>query len=212
MAGIEGIDDFRRFSDDLRDLEARIPYVLSRTVKMTAIDIRDMAIANLRKSTTSQGGTFDSRTSPYSPGGENDSSEDNFHLTDRNAWKVTQNVQSDTAARAILSPIPAVAERAKHIEYGTQDHGPDKDTPMYFNAYGQTIVVSDVPRVDEDGETNSLEEMFAGEPMEVSGVKQQNYLTRAISRAKAQNVMGEHLRKNFAQAIHNSGVDTEIRI
>lgn len=211
MAGIEGIEDFRRFSDDLRDLEARIPHVLRRTVQKTAMDIRDMAIANLRKSSTSQGGTFDSRTSPYSPGGTNDSSEDNFHLTDKSAWKVTRSVEGDGAAKAKLSPIPAVAERAKHIEYGTQDHGPNGDKPMYFTAYGQTIVVSDVPPVDEDGEPNSLEEMFAGEPMEVSGVEQQNYLTRAISRAKAQDVMGQHLRENFAQAVHNSGVDVEVR-
>jgi hypothetical protein len=199
MPGVTGAEQFAEFADDVEDFKARVPDILDQATENTAERLITEITRELRQDTTSQGGTYDSRTSPYSPGGENDSSTDNFHITDRDAWK---NVKISNKER-VVSPIPAVADRARYIAFGTRDHEPDGDIPMYFKVNGVTIVLSDTPP-KRGGEDVPLGERFEGEPTAVSGVESTMYFAKAIARIKAQGVLQRELNKAFVQALEDS--------
>ena len=170
---VTGVNEFRHFADSVDDVADDVDSVIRRAVRMTGYDFVEEVVELVRKASTAKGGTFDSRTSPYSPGGTNDSSDDPFHLADRSAWLVeTLGTNS-----VIVSPREEVEDRAKFMEYGTSAHGPTGDEPMHFWAGGTHIVVS------EDGV-----------PGEVAGVPAKHIFTRAAMILERNNTFKNNLR------------------
>lgn len=182
---IEGIDTFRDFAEDVRDID--VEAAVERAVEQTADDYIDVLTSIIRRETTAKGGTFDSRTSPYEPGTTNDSSDDSLHISDPSGWMSYKESESTV----VVQPKPAVADRARMMEFGTPDHGPKGDTPMFFRLDGMTIVVT------EEGEGLSddapLGERFDQEPGEVEGVDAQNFFSRAYQNL----VANQRLKKNL---------------
>jgi len=203
MAGIEGAEQFAEFADKVEDLNSEVGGVTNTATKETGERLVEEITDQLKRDRTAKGGTYNSSegSSPYSPGGTNDSSTDNFHLTETNAWK--NGGQPNGKVRTV-SPRPAVNDRAKYMAFGTRDHGPDGNMPMYFKVNGLTIVLSDTPATNEDGETVPLAERFEGEPTEVSGVDSSMYFAKALGRIKAKGVLQKELNKAFAQALQDS--------
>lgn len=210
MAGVETNQDFANFADKLEDLSAEVPEILNNALDKTAKDLRREVCEQVKKEGSQYPGkaTFDSRTSPYEPGGTNDSSSDNLHLVDTNAW-VAKTVPA--AKTAIVSPKNEVRDRAKYLAFGTTDHGPDGDKPMYFNVNGFTVIVGTFPLDNLD--VDSIEDIdsvgaslqFASEPAEVSGVDSTMYFAKAIRNINRNNVLQENLEEAFREKIaeHN---------
>jgi len=204
MAGVSGAEQFAEFADDVEDFKARIPDILREATEETVKQLRREVVKNINQDSTSKGGTLDSRTSPYEPGGENDSSTDNFHISEPSAWRIVGPFNAGDEIQAFLQPKEDVSDRAYYIDQGTDSHSPDGDNPYYFNYNGITIVVSDAPVTDEGGDTVPISERFDAEPQAVDGVEEMNYFGRAIATIKAENVLQEELNKAFAQAVQES--------
>lgn len=193
--------EFGEFADDVDDLIDDIDTVLENAVEETARQLVVEITQQIKSYETDKGGTLDSRTSPYSPGGENDSSDDNYHISEPSAWNSTVRESGEDQYEVVVSPKEAVEDRATYLEGGTSDHGPDGDTPMYFNYNGVTIVVSDVPPVDEDGNPVPISEQFDGNPREVSGIEPVNYFDQAVVNIKSRQVLENNIRIELQKAV-----------
>lgn len=183
---VQGIQEFRDFADDIESLKSEVPSAIERGIEWTVEDFKEAVVENIQQKETTKGGTLDSRTSPYSPGGTNDSSTDSLHISEKEAWNHKKTNQSQYR----VFPDPQVRDRAVWMEFGTTDHGPDGDIPMYFQVGGLTIVVSDAPP------DASLEEQFRAEPGEVEGVESQLYFKEA-----AEEVNEETLADNIEKSL-----------
>lgn len=132
---IEGIDEFRDFAESVDDID--VDMAIHRGIKKSGEEYIDEVTARIKDAETNNGGTFDSRTSPYEPGGTNESSTDSYHISEQDAW--TSRAEGQKMVK--IKPVPEVAQRAEYMEHGTKSHGPDGDTPMYFYVDGVMIVV-----------------------------------------------------------------------
>jgi len=203
MAGITGIDEFEEFADDMDSIVNGFSKAKRDAIKATADDFVTALTQRIRDTETAKGGTLDSRTSPYSPGGENESSDSNLHISNKSAWE-TEVVGDDMA---VVFPNPEVHKRASWMEYGTSSHGPSGDTPMYFRSGGVTIVVADKPDRNSPFYTpytqlsaleGQKEALFAyGEPGEVDGVEPQRFFRGAVQDVKR----GDRLKVNMGEQI-----------
>lgn len=202
QASASGSENFADFAEDVRDFEASVDDILDEAVTNTAKTLREYVVEELRRDSTAKGGTYDSRTSPYEPGTTNDSSDDNLHITEESAWNITKRGNTEV----VFSPREEVRDRAEYIAFGTEDHGPTDDTPMFFQVNGITIVLSESPPVDENGEPVSLGERFDAEPTEVSGVDATMFFGKAVARIKAQNILQRELNKSFTKHLEESGL------
>jgi hypothetical protein len=200
--GVEGAEGFREFADRIADLEAEAPQIIDKALRRTAREVRDEVIDAIERQQTSKGGTFDSRTSPYEPGGTNESSTDTYHISDKDAWLIAPT-STDTI---VVAPRPSVRKRAEYMNFGTPSHGPDGETPMYFQYNGVTIVLSETPVTDEEGEVIPLGERFDDEPVEVDGVDRTNYFFIGLERVKRRNVLRKELKRAFEEALIESGL------
>lgn len=208
MAGIKGIQKFRDFADDVEEIN--VTAAIKRAESESAKDFVDILTDEIEGSSTTKGGTFDSRTSPYEPGGTNDSSDDSLHITDSNAWK-TVNFPD----RTVVSPKKEVETRVKFLNEGTRDHGPRGDAPMHYFFNGFHVVVHSAPDPDTssrkrdryreakaaaDGpEEERAAEFRYGEPGEVSGVNAQNFLMRAGNEFRRNQIFENNLRQELGK-------------
>lgn len=187
---VQGIQEFRDFADDVESLKSEVPSAIERGIEWTVDDIKEAIVDNLDNAKTSKGGTLDSETSPYSPGSSNDSSGQSIQLSDKKAWIDTQIDHN----KYVIYPDERVADRAKWMEFGTTDHGPDGDIPMYFQVGGLTIVVSDAPP------DASLEEQFQAEPGEVEGVESQLYFMEAVKNDVGEETLSDNIKRSLQLA------------
>jgi hypothetical protein len=210
---VDGAEKFSEFADNCEEMKARVPNILQEATENTVKELRREIVKQIAKGSTSKGGTLDSRTSPYSPGGENESSTDNFHISDPEAWRIVGPASTGEQVFVTLQPKVDVKDRAKAINYGTPGEGasggggtiePDGETPFYFKYRGITIVVSDSPIENPDGSMNPIENRFEGEPYSIDGVEPQNYWGKAFETIQSENVLQDELNKEFSQALHDS--------
>lgn len=196
MAGVSTGGDFEDLADDLEKLEDDVPEIINEAIEETAKDLREEVCNQVELKGKAQGGpaTFDSRTSGYDPGGENDSSDDGLHISEPSAWMAEVQKSSQVG---FVAPKPEVRDRAEYLNSGTADGiEPDGETPMYFQVYGYTIVVSSIPE-EQRGEDIPLAERFNGEPRSVDGVDETNYFTHAIKKIRDGNVFEDNLKEAF---------------
>lgn len=211
MAGIEGIDEVGDFADAMKEVSGEgrsdgINKARRDALRATLDDFVTALTKRIKASDTAKGGTLDSRTSPYEPGGENESSKSGLHISDKKSW-VTETMGSDFG---VVYPHPEIRRRAEWMNYGTADHGPSEDTPMYFKVGGVRIVVAEKPEraspfYQSYTEANAVSDnpqdaKFAfGEPKEVAGVEPQGFYEGAISdiEGKFKENMGNEIDKLF---------------
>lgn len=202
QASVSGAETFDEFAENTRDFKDSVDDILKEAIYNTAEVLREYVVRELRRDGTSQGGTYDSRTSPYSPGGENESSDDSLHITEESAWNIARTGRTEVT----FFPRQEVRQRARYIAFGTTDHGPSGEEPMYFNLNGVTVVLSDVPPIGEDGESVDLGERFEGEPIDVSGVEPTMFFAKAIAKVQAQGILQRELNKAFVKHLEASGL------
>lgn len=196
MASIEGADEFGEFAENTQGLADDVDRILEEALEEIATELIGSITRQLMRRDTEKGGTLDSRTSPYEPGGENSSSEDSYHISETSAWQYETISGSEPAV--VVTPKPAVQDRAYWLDQGTKDHFPDGDNPMYFYVNGIKIVLTEddgysgedlrqlgvgsgrdnAARLNE--ETPTTGETNQGEPKAVSGVEPQNYFQAAV--------------------------------
>jgi hypothetical protein len=201
---VETANAFEEFAENCDELRKLIPRVLQEATERTMRQLRTEVVKIIQDSETSKGGTLDSRTSPYSPGGENDSSTDNLHISDRSAWNIIGPNRTGEGVEARLEPKEAVSDRAWYINYGTDSHEPKNDEPYYFQYRNITIVVSNSPIETEDGSMKPIHERFEGEPQSVDGVEEMGYWQQAIAKIKVEGIIDRELRKAFERALQDS--------
>ncbi len=219
---VEGIDEFEDFAESMRNItgDSRkdgIKKAKRDALKATADDFITALTRRIRASETSKGGTLDSRTSPYDPGGTNESSDDNLHISNKNAWSKIL-VGNDQIA---VFPKPEVQKRASWLEHGTASHGPSGDTPMYFHVGGSTIVVADPPEKGDEDYKNWTSAMFSdntdrtsslfsyGEPGEVDGVEPQRFFEGAIDDVQRGNRFKENMGEEIDKLFIEEGLELE---
>jgi len=166
---ITGLDQFEDFADDVRTARERLDEAVNRATRRTAHHYIDELTDIIENSSTAKGGTFDSRTSPYSTGSGNDSSEDSYHISDRDAWIINEG---GPPGRASILARPEVKDRAYWMEYGTPDHGVTGDDPMFFYIGDAKIVVE-----------------------EVEGIEPNLFFHRAADRTRSKNIYSERLEE-----------------
>jgi hypothetical protein len=195
---IEGIDEFRDFAESIDDIDVDI--AIHRGVKKSGEDYIDEVTARIKAAETDKGGTFDSRTSPYEPGGTNESSTDSYHISENDAW----NSRADGQKKVIVKPVPEVAKRAEYMEYGTSDHGPDGETPMYFYVDGVMIVVtedfdkSELDASERIGADDIQDAAFTfGTPGTVDGVDEQKFFANAAHALDDNNVVVDNIEQEL---------------
>jgi|APHM01.1.fsa_nt_gi hypothetical protein len=206
MASLETNDDFDDFADNIKELEDGTDEIIREALDNIGERLVDYITDMVESEGKSTGtdATFDSRTSPYSPGGENDSSTDNRHLTDESGWIV----QKSAATKAVsVRPHPSTSDRAYYLAKGTTQPEPDGDTPMYFKLNGFTVVVSNMPQTDAEGNIIPLETRFEGEPESVSGVDGTGYFGKAFGLLKSNDVVEEELEKAFNRKAAEVGLE-----
>jgi hypothetical protein len=202
MAGVSGANEFAEFADDLAEFQESIPDILEQAAGNTAKEVRRRIVRNLQRSSTSKGGEYNSDKSDYEPGGENDSSTDDFHLDNEESWVIFgPNTSRGGTTRVRIQPTSAVEDRAEYIEYGTSSHEPAGDTPYYFKYNGVMIVVSDAPVETDDGDVVPLGERFDAEPQSVEGVEPLNYFGSALLQVKTEGVLQKELNQAFADVV-----------
>lgn len=207
---ISGIGQFEEFAEDVRSID--VDAAIERAVEATAEDYVDTLTGIIRRESTSKGGTLDSRTSPYSPGGTNDSSDDSLHISDNSGWEI-----DGEGKRVTVRPKEAVADRAKFLEKGTQAHGPADETPMHFYVNGLHIVVADKsdrsspqyqPYIEMSAVRSEEDARFTyGEPGEVEGVEAQNFFSRAAIRLRENRRFIENLKDELDKEVEEAGLN-----
>jgi hypothetical protein len=209
MAGIEGSKNFRDFADDISDFSDRVDDILDNAAEQTAAELKAEIITQIEKKQTSKGGTLDSDTSKYSPGGENKSTKSSMKLSDYSSWGIETTRSSNSRVRKRIYPKEGIRDRANMLEGGTS--GPEgEDTPMYFNVYGVTIVVSSVPPTSDEGVPIPLADRFDGEPRSIDGVEPQNFVADAFNEIEAKNRLKKNIEKEFERQLQQSDLDAGI--
>ena len=165
MSTVTGIDEFEDFYESMREITGQsrsdgIGKARRDALRKTADEFQSILTEQIRATETAKGGTLDSRTSPYEPGGENESSGSSLHISNKSAWtsEIVGNEQ------ITVYPKPEVLTRAQWLEYGTDGpEAPDNDEdPMYFYVNGIKVVMASTnirsssvlqpQQVNEDGE------------------------------------------------------------
>lgn len=225
MAGIEGIEEFKEFHESMRQITGAsrsdgIEKARRDALRETADDFIDLVVEQIKATKTTKGGTLDSRTSPYEPGGENESTKSSVHISDKKAWDHTL-VGNDIAA---IFPKPEAHKRASWLEYGTSGHGPKGDKPMYFEVGGATIIVADEPdgsfedlynehvasAQDNNNPKAMQDALFRyGEPGEVEGVEPQRFFRRAIMIADQLEIFKENMGNEIEKLFEEEGIILE---
>jgi len=218
MAGIEGIDELTDFANAMREVSGEgrsdgIQKARRDALRATIDDFIDILVEQIRATETVNGGTLDSRTSPYDSGGTNESDESTVHMSDKQAWE-SSLLGNDTG---VIFPKPEVNKRARWLEFGTSDHGPSGDTPMYFELGGARIVVANKtdksdPFYDVYPEQrvladNPQDALFAyGEPGEVEGVEPQGFFRRAVQVADETDIFKENMANEIEKEFEEEGL------
>lgn len=194
---IHGEENYREFADDLETISARIPYdVLEKGIQDTAEELVHEIRMNIKQTSTPKGGTLDSRTSPYSPGGENDSSDDNLHIVDREAWKILKTGQKQYTIQVHKN----VQNRAYWLERGTRDHGPDGENPMHFYVGGNHIVMRSPSREPETDDPQA--DIQPPENLEVEGVDAYHFFESAVDTIKRRNSLERNISRRWKKVLN----------
>jgi len=207
VSGSTNTVGFEKLAEQFDDLESKIDEILEESLKSTGDEIVKEIVNILQAEKTSKGGTYDSRSSKYEPGGTNDSSSDNLHLATKDAWKREVSI-SDGEHQVSVTPKEAVDYRARKMNYGTSDIEPKGDTPMYFKVDSYTVVVSDQPeRLEDEIYSERIQRQFDGEPQSIDGVEGNYYFQRAVILVVASNFLDRELSRRFRQAASEVGLD-----
>ncbi len=223
VTGSVDYDEFDEFADKLEDVAARVPPdVIKDAIDDTMHELVGQVTNNLKIATTAKGGTYDSRTgsSPYSPGGENDSSTDNYHISDRNAWYTDSGYVSGEWT-GVIQPKLAVKDRAYWIERGTANHKANGDTPQHFYVNGIHIVMAEKPsrnspnynsyiqQASDDRYENPVEaaQFGFGEQKTVAGIERLGYFAHAVEIIKKRRVFSKNLNKHWKKVLQEEGFE-----
>jgi|APHM01.1.fsa_nt_gi hypothetical protein len=202
--------NFDELERDIEGLQARTNGIASDSAEAMAEQMKRKVINIIKGASTSKGGTFNSDSSPYSPGGVNDSETGaNIHLTDEAAWRTTVKDsgggQSGSSTYRFL-PIEDVEMRADMINRGTigKDITPNNNegNPMYFQYGSYTIIVSDV---DPEATTTAR---FEGDPKPggVEGVEPLNFIDKGVAILRIQS--RQIARGTFRRKLQDKQFDT----
>lgn len=221
-----GATEFQEFADDIEAVSDRVPEIIENAIEITGQEYIDTVTDKIKASTSQRGSTLNSSTSRYSPGGTNDSSDDNLHIDSHDAWFVYTGSRNE----GFVSIRSEAQDRAWWLERGTRSHPPSDDTPMYFYIGGELVVVLQkseaLKNVDEmpggspthstikqgttlspealseamDGDTPSY--LFeSGIPGEVEGVQAVNFFEYAANEMKRQRRFSKNLRDQFKRVL-----------
>lgn len=207
-AGVYNLGEFREFEDSLRNIKARVPSnkdppsgVLRAGIQDTIAELKREIVKNVDKATTSKGGTFDSRSSPYEPGGENDSG-DGHHLADVESW----NDYRQTFGY-VVQPAKSMEDRAYWMEEGTSDHGPNGDDPMYFYVGGSLVIMAEKPKRSSPFYKPYIQQSAIsgvegaafnyGEPTTVDGVEAQHFMREAVNTLAQNRALERNIRRRW---------------
>lgn len=203
-----GVDDnFSELKRELTDLQSRQASLADRTAETLAKEMRKFVVDYLKSQTTIKGGTYNSDSSPYDPGGENDSTNSSTHLTDggdNGAWRVKKSGTGGQGGsiKYSFTPIPSVSDRAYYILNGTNDkEEPDGDYPMHFFYQGNHIILSEAPP------DASPEERWNSEPVTRDGLNSLDYISNgiiyvnAISRNKAKEELNKTIKDSRGELL-----------
>jgi len=234
MSGIEGIDEFDDFADTMSDIsnqQSGIGKAKRDALRDTADDFLDYVTDFIKQKNTNPDegppGTLYSETSPYKPGGENESTGSTKHIQHKSSWG-SMVVGNDFAA---IFPKPEIFKRASWLEYGTDDHGPTGDEPMLFYVNGTTIVVTEgqddesgkytdnIPFSGRDavsvaagsavGEGRDVSNTMSPPTAEVSGVEPQRFFRDAEDKLEKQRVFEENMAGRLNEAFQEERVPLE---
>lgn len=217
MAGISGIDEFREFSDSMREISGQgrsdgVDKARRSALKETAKEFRRILKEQIQAAETAKGGTLYSETSPYT-GGENESTKSGMHMQNVSSWEI----ELAGSEKAKIYPHPEIYERALWLEYGTKDHPPSGENPMYFYSGGVKIVLAEPP----EGAFEDVYKLQAatgdeadarfrwGEPTEVSGVEAQNFWRRAVQVMDELDVFKENMADEIDKLFEEEGIVLE---
>lgn len=191
---VQGLDEFRDFRDNIEDIHSRVPRdVVMKGVEDTLKELKLEIVKNIRKSSTSKGGTLNSDTSPYSSGGSNSTDRGGPHIDSLDAWNHYH--QSANPHTFVIQVDKDVQDRAWWMERGTSDHGPTGDDPMYFRVGGMFVVMSDAP-TDADRQAK-----FAAEPTEVEGVKGFHYFEAAVDTIVRREALTKNIERRWKKVL-----------
>lgn len=198
---VEGTDEFKEFADGVGAASQRVDEAIDRAIRLTIDDFVEEVTRRIDAASTSKGGTLDSRTSPYSPGGMNDSTDSNVHISDKDAWThIRPNKRT-----GVVMPRASARDRAYWMEKGTPAHGPSGDQPMYFHLNGVRIVVLEeqegtppaaIQSLAEDGELQDFLEEH-GVPGQVDGVQPNNFFEEAALELHQNRTFSGHLERQL---------------
>jgi hypothetical protein len=209
MFAVEGVDEFNEFAEDMDSIVDGLAKAKRDAIKATADDFITALTQRIRSMETAKGGTLYSRTSPYSPGGTNESTDSNLHIQNKGAWE-TEVVGDDMA---VVYPNPEVHTRASWLNYGTAEHGPSGDDPMTFDVGGTQIIVSEEPINMTNRDSLDMSAVAFGyigaEPGEVSGVEPQRFFEGAIRDTKRGNRFKENMGDQLDQLFEEQGIVLE---
>jgi len=204
--------NFEDLERDIEDLKGRTSGIASNTSEKMGEQMKKEVVNILSQESSAGGSSFDSRTSNYEPGGENDSTNSDIHLTEtqdsKSAWKVTkQSAGQNGGSKHVFSVKPDAEYRATVINYGTvgKDISPEEDTPMFFYASGNLIIIGPVPEDASVSERFNIPESMQDRLRSVRGVQSVRYLSRGIDRVRPQvRHMGRKELRKAVQEIPNS--------
>jgi hypothetical protein len=201
MAGVQGVQEFEDFQDSIRDIEGRVPaHVVKDGVEDTIRALKIRIVNNIRRSFTPKGGTLNSSSSPYDPGGENSTTQQGGpHISSKRAWNDYH--QNNNPHVFVIQPDKRVANRAYWMERGTRDHGPSGDDPMYFRIGGMYVVMSDAP------EDASLPEKFDAEPTEVEGVDGYYFFEAAVNTIVSNKTLSRNIERRWRMLLQEEGFE-----
>lgn len=210
MSTVTGIDEFEDFYESMREITGQsrsdgIGKARRDALRKTADEFQSILTEQIRATETVKGGTLDSRTSPYEPGGENESSGSSLHISNKSAWtsEIVGNEQ------ITVYPKPEVRTRAQWLEYGTDGpDAPDDDAnPMYFYVNGVKIVMADSASARSIDDISDREDVlfgYSGDNQPSEGVKPQKFFKRAVQVADELDIfkknMGNEIEKQFEEA------------
>lgn len=146
-----GGKQFQEFADDIEAVSDRVPEIIEDAIEITGQEFINIVTDKIKASTSQRGSTLNSSTSRYSPGGTNDSSDDNLHIDSHDAWFVYTGSRNE----GFVSIRSEAQDRAWWLEKGTRSHAPSDDKPMYFYIGGDLVVVlqksEKIKRLEEKG-------------------------------------------------------------
>lgn len=211
IGSVSGIDEFEDFADSISNVRKRYDKAKEKAIEDTGNDLIKAVTQNMKKSKTDKGGTFHSETSPYT-GGENESTDSTIHMRNETSWE-TEVYGPNTGA---VFPNPEIKKRAIFMEYGTKDHGPTGDKPMYFFIDGTQVIMAHQTDSDSLDRPDQSEYVTAyqnfrdvaartysdtiGDDVEleeVSGVEEHAFFRKGIESVKN----GKRFEKNMANRL-----------